>query len=47
MLEAARHISDEEDIFEDDAIDRVRRAMEGRPSNFVLSTRVQGAAEAC
>ena len=34
------------DILEEEAIERVRCAMAGRPTNFVPSTRVQGAAEA-
>jgi hypothetical protein len=46
VLEAARYSSGEEEISEEEAIDRVRRAMAGQPTNFVPATRVQSAAEA-
>ena len=46
VLEAAHYSSGEEEILEEEAIDRVRRAMAGQPTNFVPATRVQSAAEA-
>jgi hypothetical protein len=46
VLEAARYSLGDEDILEEEAIDRVRRAMAGQPTNFVPATRVQSAAEA-
>ena len=46
VLEAAHYSFGEEEILEEEAIDRVRRAMAGQPTNFVPATRVQSAAEA-
>jgi hypothetical protein len=46
VLEAVRYSMVEEDILGDEAIEHLRQAMAGRPTNFVPSARIKGAAEA-